>query len=100
LPCPIADFIRHPRVLAVTLKSAYIRLRALVDQGVVFVGHGLKKDFQMVNLVVPPAQIHDTVELYQLPGQRFLSLKFLATNVLGARIQVYCWMAFRNCHQL
>ena len=42
----------------------------------------------MVNLVVPPAQIHDTVELYQLPGQRFLSLKFLATNVLGARIQV------------
>ncbi len=41
----------------VTLKSAYIRLRALVDQGVIFVGHGLKKDFQMVNLVVPPHQV-------------------------------------------
>jgi PAB-dependent poly(A)-specific ribonuclease subunit 2 len=42
----------------VSLKSAYIRIRALVDQGVIFVGHGLKKDFQMVNLVVPPSQVN------------------------------------------
>jgi PAB-dependent poly(A)-specific ribonuclease subunit 2 len=33
------------------------------------------------------SQIYDTVELYHLPGQRFLSLKFLATHVLGMRIQ-------------
>jgi PAB-dependent poly(A)-specific ribonuclease subunit 2 len=60
----------------------------LCEQGVVFVGHGLKKDFQMSNLVVPASQIQDTVEIYHLPNQRFMSLKFLATHVLGLSVQV------------
>eukprot|EP00455_Lapot_gusevi_P014051 TRINITY_DN1695_c0_g1_i4.p1 TRINITY_DN1695_c0_g1~~TRINITY_DN1695_c0_g1_i4.p1 ORF type:complete len:325 (-),score=73.20 TRINITY_DN1695_c0_g1_i4:69-1043(-) len=71
----------------VPLKSAYLRLRSLVDQGVFFVGHGLKTDFQIINLCVPPHQIYDTVEIYHLPGQRLLSLKFLATHLLQMNIQ-------------
>ena len=33
------------------------------------------------------AQIFDTVELYFLPGKRWLSLKFLAREVLGMAVQ-------------
>ena len=44
-----------------TMKAAYLQLRQLVDAGCRFVGHGLQKDFEMINVVVPPEQIVDTV---------------------------------------
>ena len=33
-----------------TLKAAYLRLRHLIDRGCVFVGHGLQKDFRILNI--------------------------------------------------
>ena len=69
------------------LKHAYLKLRYLIDCGCIFVGHGLKQDFKMINIVVPPSQIIDTVELFHFKRQRKLGLKFLSKYLLKEDIQ-------------
>lgn len=71
----------------VSLKSVYLKLRFLLDEGCVFIGHGLKKDFRIINFLVPPGQVIDTVNLYRLPGARYLSLRYLTEALLGRGIQ-------------
>lgn len=82
-PTPVVDFLTQysgirPSDLdphrstkhLVSLKHVYRKLRILVDAGIKFVGHGLTSDFRTVNIIVPPLQVIDTVELYRLEGQR------------------------------
>ncbi|OSC96358.1 hypothetical protein PYCCODRAFT_1481973 [Trametes coccinea BRFM310] len=70
------------------LKVVYKKLRLLVDSGCTFIGHGLSKDFRIINIFVPPEQVIDTVDLYYLENrQRRLSLRFLTWFVLKENIQ-------------
>jgi len=70
------------------LKLVYKKLRLLVDCGCIFIGHGLSKDFRIINIYVPPEQVRDTVDIYFLKArQRRLSLRFLSWFVLHAQIQ-------------
>ncbi|KAH3765975.1 PAN2-PAN3 deadenylation complex catalytic subunit PAN2 [Pelomyxa schiedti] len=70
-----------------TLKAVYLKLRYLVDIGCRFIGHGLTKDFRILNIHVPKKQIIDTVELFHLRLHRNLSLKFLAAILLHVDVQ-------------
>jgi PAB-dependent poly(A)-specific ribonuclease subunit 2 len=70
-----------------TLKHAYLKLRYLADSGCKFVGHGLKKDFRMANIVIPIENVVDTVEIFHFKRQRKLSLRFLSSYLLGLDIQ-------------
>lgn len=72
----------------VPLKIAYKKLRLLVTLGCKFVGHGLQKDFRIINIHVPKHQVIDTVNLFYLKNrQRKLSLRFLAWYLLQDYIQ-------------
>lgn len=72
----------------VSLKVAYKKLWILLNLGVVFVGHGLPKDFRTINIHVPKAQVLDTVDLFYIRArQRKLSLRFLAWYLLKEDIQ-------------
>ena len=79
--------MEHSRRHLTTLRKAYLKLRYLVDLGCIFVGHGLKKDFRMLNIVVPPDQVVDTMDLYYSGRGRRLSLKFLSSFFLQDSIQ-------------
>lgn len=58
---------RHP---VLSLKLTYRRIRLLVDLGCIFIGHGLTKDFRTINIVIPPSQVIDTLDIYRIEGQR------------------------------
>jgi PAB-dependent poly(A)-specific ribonuclease subunit 2 len=78
---------QHSKHAVVDSRTAFLKLRYLLDKGCIFIGHGLQKDFETANLFVPPEQIRDTVELWRLPAQRKISLRFLAGHVLKSMIQ-------------
>lgn len=70
----------------VSREVVYRKIWLLLQLGCVFVGHGLSNDFKHININVPNEQIRDTA-IYFLQGKRFLSLRYLAYELLGSNIQ-------------
>ncbi|KAJ2379265.1 poly(A)-specific ribonuclease [Coemansia sp. RSA 2607] len=61
-----------------TMKEVYKKLRLLVDSQCIIIGHGLKHDFRICNIVVPPTQQRDTMVLFQTSTYiRPIALRFL-----------------------
>ena len=62
LPCHVVkvpgdlDPQQSPHHLT-TMKKAYLKLRFLVDAGCILVGHDLRNDFRLLNIVVPVNQV-------------------------------------------
>lgn len=80
------NFSRHALL---PLKDVYKKLRVLVDMGCIFIGHGLSKDFRIINIFVPPERVIDTVDVYFIKERhRRLSLRFLSYCVLKEQIQI------------
>ena len=80
---------QHSTHNLVPLKVAYKKLWLLVNLGCIFVGHGLPKDFRIINIHVPKAQVVDTVDLYFIKArQRKLSLRYLAWYLLKEDVQL------------
>jgi PAB-dependent poly(A)-specific ribonuclease subunit 2 len=72
----------------VPLKHAYKKLWLLLNLGCVFLGHGLKQDFRVINIQVPKSQVIDTAEFFFVAARlRKLSLAFLAWYLLKEEIQ-------------
>lgn len=72
----------------VSLKVAYKKLWLLLNLGCVFVGHGLSKDFRIINIHVPKCQVVDTADLFFIKERlRKLKLSFLAWYILHEDIQ-------------
>jgi len=71
----------------VSTRTAYLKLRCLMERGCIFLGHGVGKDFLTVNLYVPPNQVIDTVIIYHKDRTRYISLRFLANYVLKRDMQ-------------
>ncbi|KAL1837826.1 hypothetical protein VTJ49DRAFT_3373 [Mycothermus thermophilus] len=73
----------------VSLKLAYKKLWVLLNLGCKFLGHGLRQDFRVINIYVPPAQVIDTIQVFYLKSRlRKLSLAFLAWYLLKEDIQL------------
>ena len=73
-----------------TRKANNMKLRALLDRGCKFVGHGLAQDFRVCNMQVPQSQTIDTVELFaktKAAGGRKFALRLLAATLLSESIQ-------------
>ncbi|KAF8919283.1 PAB-dependent poly-A-specific ribonuclease subunit PAN2 [Mucidula mucida] len=83
------DLVQSPYTLT-PLKVVYKKLRLLVDSGCIFIGHGLSKDFRIINIFVPPDQVIDTVDLYFVKArQRRLSLRFLSWFDARSALDLY-----------
>jgi len=80
------DPLVSPRHL-VNTRTAYLKLRLLIDRGVIMVGHGLKTDFNIVNVFCPPAQIIDTVVIFYQTRARMIGLRFLVNYLFGHDMQ-------------
>ncbi|KAF5379932.1 hypothetical protein D9757_007171 [Collybiopsis confluens] len=92
------DPMRSPHTLT-PLKVVYKKLRLLVDRGCIFIGHGLSKDFRIINIFVPPDQVIDTVDLYFIKArQRRLSLRFLSWFLFRENIQTETHDSIEDAH--
>jgi PAB-dependent poly(A)-specific ribonuclease subunit 2 len=71
----------------VSLKTACLKLRYLRDTGIKFVGYGLAHDLHPFNFYASEECLLDIAQLFHLPGERSVPLRFMAWYFLGMHVQ-------------
>ena len=77
-----------------TMKKAYLKLRFLVDAGCTLVGHDLRNDFRLLNIVVPVNQVGLLGPRQAAPGLQVLIASaaclmlcaLLSTSLVSSRL--------------
>ena len=88
-----------------TMKKAYLKLRFLVDAGCILVGHDLRNDFRLLNIVVPVSQVGLMGPRQAAPGLRVPSASvaclklgaLLSTRLMSSMLLLRRLLAVKCC---